>query len=223
MHANWIIQQRWKHVLFLHWRTDPGALQALVPFELDLFEGKAVVSIVPFRMEAIRFPFMPSLPGVSSLWELNLRTYVKVGGRSGIYFFTLDTDSRLGCWVANRFFHLPYRLAEMEGLVAQKRYDFASRRGAMSFRIGAELLGKTKEKSALDLWATERYRLFTQAGGRSYEGEVLHRAWPLEEVGALELQDSFSGMLPVKLENGPEAVSYAREINVRFRPFKALL
>ncbi|NDG85612.1 MAG: DUF2071 domain-containing protein, partial [Proteobacteria bacterium] len=40
----WVIEQTWEHALFLNWKLDPAGLAPLVPFELDLHEGKAVVS-----------------------------------------------------------------------------------------------------------------------------------------------------------------------------------
>ena len=82
--------------------------------EVDTFEGEAFLSIVPFTMENVRFRFLPPLP-FSSLWELNLRTYVKHKNWKGVYFFTLDTDHPLAQWIARKFFNLPYRLRRMEG------------------------------------------------------------------------------------------------------------
>ena len=55
----WVIEQHWKHVLFMHWKLDPELLQPHVPFALDLHEGAAVLSIVPFKMESIRSPLTP--------------------------------------------------------------------------------------------------------------------------------------------------------------------
>ncbi len=107
---NWIIRQKWEHVLFLSWFVDPAQIQPLIPFELDTWNGKAVISIVPFKMSRIRLRGLPEIPFASELFELNLRTYVKHGHQSGIHFVTLDTDSRLGQWVANTVFKLPLSL-----------------------------------------------------------------------------------------------------------------
>ena len=134
----WIMEQDWNHVLFLHWQIEPALISAHVPFPLDLFEGKAVISIVPFRMDRIRFPFLPVVPLLSQLWELNLRTYVNVSGVRGVYFFTLDTDSALACLIANQFFHLPYRLAKMNGQVFDGQYGFTSERSGYRDSYGME-------------------------------------------------------------------------------------
>ena len=224
----WIIEQRWNHVLFLHWRIDPSVLQPLVPFDLDLFHGEAVISIVPFRMEGIRLPYTPPLfwvPGLTcltGLWELNLRTYVTVGNRTGVYFFTLDTDSRIGSWIANRFFHLPYRLAGIEGEVSGESYRLNSQRPPFSFSVeaGLDATGKKKVKTELDHWATERYRLFTKDRHHTYEGMVMHGEWPLEEVKLVTLEDRFSCQLPISLRGDPESLSYVRSLVVRFCPFR---
>ena len=218
----WVIEQTWKHVLFLHWKVDAALIQASVPFELDLFEGQAVVSIVPFRMEGIRFPYCPTLPGVSQLWELNLRTYVKVGGVRGIYFITLDTDSKLGVFVAQKFFHLPYHLARIEAHVKENAYGFASHREKASLRLHATLHQRRKSASALDTWACERYSLFTRHGGKIFRGQVIHAPWELEEASLDRIDDQFSSLLPIKLTPTPLEVSYAQKLQVRFQPFEVV-
>ncbi len=100
--TGWIIAQSWKNVFFIHYKIDPKLVEHLVPFKLDLYDGQAVISVVPFLMDGIRFPFMPLIPKVSRLWELNIRTYVEVNGKKGVYFFTLETDSRMGELVAKK-------------------------------------------------------------------------------------------------------------------------
>ncbi|HEY6168615.1 MAG TPA: DUF2071 domain-containing protein, partial [Verrucomicrobiae bacterium] len=44
----------WGRVLMLHFETDPRALQRAVPFELDLRDGRAFVSLVAFTMRGMR-------------------------------------------------------------------------------------------------------------------------------------------------------------------------
>ena len=77
--------QRWHDLLFAHWPIEPERMRALVPaaLELDLFDGQAWLAVVPFRMSAIRLRGLPPVPGTSAFEELNVRTYVKAGGRRG--------------------------------------------------------------------------------------------------------------------------------------------
>ncbi|NJK31046.1 MAG: hypothetical protein HC927_00785 [Deltaproteobacteria bacterium] len=45
----------WLDLLFAHWSCAPATIRALVPaaLELDTFEGRAYVAVVPFRMENV--------------------------------------------------------------------------------------------------------------------------------------------------------------------------
>ena len=59
-------------------------------FELDQFEGQAWLGVVPFHMTNVSPRGVPPLPWMSAFPELNVRTYVRVGGVPGVYFFSLD-------------------------------------------------------------------------------------------------------------------------------------
>lgn len=215
--SGWIIEQRWKNVLFLHYKVDPVALQKIVPFKLDLHEGRAVISIVPLLMDGIRFPFLPSIPWVSKLWELNIRTYVEVNGIKGVYFFSLETDSKLGEFIANKFFHLPYRYSKIKSQIIGNEYDLQHSRNDFSFLINANVL-ENKAFCPFEFWATERYSLFTKKGDRIYRGIVMHQPWKLQEIKINQLEDQFSKLVSSNLGELVGS-SYARELKVRFRPF----
>lgn len=215
---NWIISQRWSHVLFLSFRCNPDQIRQKIPRELevDTADGSAWLSIVPFYMSRIRFPFTPTLP-FGSLWELNLRTYVKYRGRPGIYFFTLDTDNRLGQKIAKYCFHLPYRLRKMNGQVSEGSYCFGS---PGSFEIKAEL-GAAIKSNALDTWLVERYHLYTKSKKHLYRGDVIHESWQLQRVDALSHEDRFSTQFGFDSATDVHA-RYAELLDVRFRPFVKL-
>lgn len=81
----------WLDVVFLHFEADPAVLQREIPWSLDLFEGRAFVSLVAFTMRDLRpcfggrlaaLPFKP----IAAHEFLNVRTYVQHRGERGIYF-----------------------------------------------------------------------------------------------------------------------------------------
>ncbi len=207
----WIISQRWSDVLFLNYEADSNELQKIVPYPLDLFEGKAVVSIVPFVMGKIRFPFLPSIPGLSRLYELNLRTYVRVNNRPAVYFLTLDSNHLIGVIIARLGFSLPYRFKSMK-LTHRGNYLFESRNLSLSSQID-----KSTVKSDFDRWITERYALVVKRSGKDLWGVVEHLPWELYGVKDIEIKDHFSSEF-VTLKNFLGA-SYAKSLDVRFRPF----
>lgn len=213
----WIMSQHWSDVIFLHYEVDAQKLQQLTPFPLDLYEGKAIVSIVPFVMSRIRFPFLPSIPGLSRLLELNLRTYVRVNGVPAVYFFTLDSNHLPGVLIARWFFALPYRWVKLH-FNKNKNYEFSSSKFELKAQIGEIAL-----PNDFDRWATERYALFTHRGSASLCGIVEHAPWKLQMLKVISLRDDFSSLLGMDLKaQAFRATAYAQQLDVRFRPFRKI-
>src|SRR5215207_8486826 len=113
--APWLMTQTWHDLLFTHWPVDPVLLRAKVPesFDVDLFEDRAWIGVIPFHMTNVSPRGVPSLPWLSEFPELNVRTYVRVGDRAGVYFFSLDAGSALAVTAARTLLNLPYHRAEM--------------------------------------------------------------------------------------------------------------
>src|SRR5205809_5604562 len=134
----WVMAQTWHDLLFAHWPVETGALRRLIPRDLplDTFEGRCWVGIAPFHMSHIHARGLPPLPGLSRFPELNVRTYVTLNGKPGVYFFSLDATSRPAVWAARRFYCLPYFYASMS-VVARDgwiNYDSRRRSGKAEFR-----------------------------------------------------------------------------------------
>src|SRR5258706_14540524 len=89
----------WMRVLMIHFEVDADALQRDVPYELDLRDGRVFVSLVAFTMENMRSRLGGQLGAwlcrpIATLHFLNVRTYVRHDGESGIHF--------LAEWLSNR-------------------------------------------------------------------------------------------------------------------------
>lgn len=220
----WVISQIWRDILFLNYKVDKNFLLKHIPdcLELDTFQGQAFASVVPFRMEGIRFPFTPRLP-FSRMWELNLRTYVSYEGVPGIYFFTLDTDHVLAQWIAETFFHLPYRVVPLRGFVDSSRYLFEAKD---TLKLEAALTPVPLVTSAYHEWMVERYCLYTfqnnSRGQNLWRGEVIHEPWPLCYAKLQQLQETFCENLLPGLNGELDSVFFAKTLPVYFKPFTKL-
>jgi uncharacterized protein YqjF (DUF2071 family) len=225
---NWTIEQRWSHTLFVNWKVSPQSLQPSVPFPLDLHQGQAVLSVVPFRMDRVRFRGLPgALTTWTSLWEINLRTYVKVGGISGIYFLTLETPHRLANFVARTAFRLPYRYARMK----VKHQPGGGCIDAQVTRPGGGLqpLGLIFERETglrpslsadpFQVWVTERYHLFVEKNGRSFRGDVHHEPWRVRRVKVQALSGGIATVSRLPDPSRLEPCYEAGPLRVRFEPF----
>src|SRR3954469_11969493 len=130
---------RWDRAVFIHYEADPAALQRDVPFELDLRNGRAFVSIVAFTLQRMR----PRIGGRLGEWLfkpiathefLNVRTYVRQGSETGIYFLAEWLSNPLSVRLGPRSFGLPYHFARIN-------YDHArdgeTLRGTIKARDGS--------------------------------------------------------------------------------------
>jgi uncharacterized protein len=101
-------------------------------FPLDLFEGTAWLGVVAFHMTNVAPGGVPSLPWISEFPELNVRTYVRVADKPGIYLFSLDAGSALAVQAARSLLNLPYFVAEMRVVRNNNTIDYDSQREACS-------------------------------------------------------------------------------------------
>lgn len=188
----WIMSQTWNDLLFAHWPVDADALRTLVPasFELDLFDGRAWVGIVPFHMTNVAPRFVPALPWVSAFPELNVRTYVTAGGKPGVFFFSLDAGNALAVGAARTLLNLPYYSAAMTVDADQGIVAYASRRQS---EPRAEFTGRYRGlgdrrppiRGTLEHFLTERYCLYAvDHTFHAYRLEIHHPAWALEAAEA---------------------------------------
>lgn len=194
-----IMRQNWRELLFVHWAFDPDAIQPLIPagLELDTFEGRGYVGLVPFTMTGVRPVGLPPIPWLSSFHETNVRTYVHRQGRDpGVWFFSLDAANPVAVWLARRLFHLPYHDASMflerEILPGRENaprgsilYAGARRRlGPLpaSYLIRGAVVGPVEpaRPGTLEHFLAERYLLYSRRGGQLYRGQVHHAPYPLQ-------------------------------------------
>ena len=188
----WVMTQTWHDLLFAHWPVDPRILRERVPsaFALDLFEGVGWVGIVPFHMTNVAPRGVPSLPWISEFPELNVRTYVRVHDRPGIYFFSLDAGSTLAVQAARTLLNLPYFSASMTVRAQAGGIEYESRRrdpsdAALSatYRpVGARFQAV---HGSFEYFLTERYCLYNlNHQGAPYRLEIHHPPWPLQAADA---------------------------------------
>jgi hypothetical protein len=189
----WIMTQSWHELLFAHWPVDVAALREKVPSALpiDTFDGQAWLGIVPFRMSNVAPRGVPVLPLISAFPELNVRTYVTLDGKAGVYFFSLDAANAVAVRLA-RLMHLPYYTAAMDVAARDGWTHYRSRR-TWSGAAPAELKGHYRPvgdsrpalPGTLEYFLTERYCLYTaDRSGRSYRLEIHHPPWTLQSAEA---------------------------------------
>ena len=178
----------WDKAVFIHYETDPDILQRQIPFELDLREGRAFVSLVAFTLLRMR----PRIGGRLGEWLfkpiashefLNVRTYVRQAGEPGIFFLAEWLSNPLSVRLGPRSFGLPYRFGHLHYAHAKKNDDIsgsvAATEGHLKYRsaISAAVF-ESSEEGSLTEFLLERYTAFTCRGHRRRLFRVWHEPWP---------------------------------------------
>lgn len=220
----WVMRMRWCDLLFAHWPVDVEALRPLVPTALDIdtFDGRAYVGIVPFGMEDVAPRGLPSLPRVGAFPEVNVRTYVRHDGVDGVWFFSLDAGSRTAVEAARAGFHLPYYKAAMAMERQSEAIDFRSerrdRRGrpaVLDVRYRPTGPVERAAPGSLEAWLTARLRLFAIDGrGRLTRTEIRHAPWPLRPAEAEFRSESLAAAQGIRLPDEPPHLRFADRLDV---------
>lgn len=218
------MRQRWAELAFLHWTVPVEALARRLPpgLEVDTFEGRAFVGLVPFTMTGVRPAGLPAVSWLSDFHEVNVRTYVHRGGRDpGVWFFSLDAANSLAVAVARALWRLPYNRARMSLARDGATIRYASDRlwpgpRPASCRVEYQPLGSPQPAvpGTLEHFLAERYILYAAAGGRLYNGRVHHPPYPLQPARAAGLDETL--LAAAGLARPPDAplVHYAQEVEV---------
>ncbi|MDX2378669.1 MAG: DUF2071 domain-containing protein [Acidimicrobiia bacterium] len=227
-----VMVQRWTDVVFLHWRFDPGVVQALLPggVTVDTHDGSAWVGLVPFQMEGLGVPGLAPLPHVGRFPEVNVRTYVRAGRRRGVWFFSLDVDRLLPAVVARVAYHLPYcagrahhvRNSELVVSRVERRWPRAddSPVSEIVVKTGAAV----DPDDELIRFLTDRWGLIssTRRGGLRYAA-VDHPAWSLHAAEVVHLADGLVAAAGLPAPHATPHVMWSPGVDVRVgRPQRAI-
>lgn len=200
----------------LNYEVSPALLEPLVPegVTLDLWQGRALVSVVGFRFLDTRVLGVP-VPQHRDFDEVNLRFYVRhvtAGGeiRRGVTFVRELVPRRAIALVARLAYNEPYRAVPMrssapEGMAERPgRIEYHWRTGAGWQGLGATAIGTPAAlvpRSEAE-FVTEHYWGYTrQRDGGTVEYAVTHPSWRVWATEAPTLTADVAGLY------GPEFVA----------------
>jgi uncharacterized protein len=225
--GRWRWSQRWCEVFFAHWRLPVGQLQPLVPagLELDTWGRDAWLSAVAFRLQNVRLRGLPPLGPFSNFLELNLRTYVRLGGGSAIYFLSIHAGSRLAVRLARWLTPLPYAHARIEYQRRGNAWRFdsylAADRVRPLFRAEFQEPGRAAPAAdgSLDQWLLERYTAYlSDRPGRLHRMVVLHAPWQAFLVDAEVCARGLAASQRLDLTGPPECCHFSPPLQALLWP-----
>jgi uncharacterized protein YqjF (DUF2071 family) len=196
--AGSFLTAEWRDVLMLNYEVPPELLLGHVPrgTELDLLDGKALISIVGFRFLKTRVYGIP-IPGHGAFEEVNLRFYVRSQldrSRRGVVFIKEIVPRHAVTWIARALYEENYHTHRMnhalERGAGHTRVRYGIDTGTRRHLLHAVALGEPAALlpgSETEFIAEHYYGYTKQADGGTVEYRVDHPSWLVHEVRDAEL------------------------------------
>lgn len=217
----WLITQEWHDMLFLHWPVSPYLIRQYVPLELeiDLYNNKAWVGFVFYKVKGNRPRLIPLVPGVRSFLELNIRTYVTYKGRKGIHAFSLNASNSLIVKLTTLGNFLPYRYAEVRLKRHKKMFTYSITKDmnqSETLVTTFKVVSKPIESNHFEQWLTERYHLWTKPKHQLYRIDTSHSPWMLQHVTGIIHEHAMAPFLQTDFQTVSPVAHYSKKKKARF-------
>ena len=188
------IAAAWRFLCIANFEVERARIERLLPAgtEIDLFQGRALVSLVGFRFLDTRVLGVP-IPGHRDFDEVNLRFYVRRRmsegqWRRGVTFIREFVPRRAVAMVARLCYHEPYRALPMRHHLETGRDDdgdptavsYGWRVGGRWHTLGATITGPPAlpaPGSEAEFSVEHYWGYNSRPGGTTMEYEVRHAAW----------------------------------------------
>jgi hypothetical protein len=221
-----VMVQRWDDVVFLHWAYDPAEVARLLPagVEVDTFDGRAWVGLVPFHMRRLGIPGWAPLPGVGSFPEVNVRTYVRAGRHRAVWFCSLDVDRWLPALTARAAYRLPYcageaahaRAGDVVTSSVDRRWPRPRSVAGATTRISVRIGDPVDASDPFVRFLTGRWGLVSagRRGALRY-APVDHDPWRLHHVSVDHLDDTLVSAGGLERPEGIPHAMWSPGVDVR--------
>ena len=189
----------WESLGMVHLEIPAQELQPSIPFQLDLFERTAYVTLVFFTMRGMRVTRGPRiLNWLLYLFReqrfLNARTYVRHNGERGIHFIREWISDPFCVHLGPLLYGLPYRYGKHDFRMGERRFaaNVSDRVTGTSLQCEFKLSEPFHrcEPGSRDEFFFERYVAFNSHGRKARSFRVSHEPWEQSSAEATLIDDS---------------------------------
>jgi uncharacterized protein len=192
----------WRQLAMLNYEIAPALLEPRLPTgtELDLWNGKTLVSVVGFRFLNTRV-WRIAFPFHGNFEEVNLRFYVRRkaddGWRRGVVFIKEIVPRAAIAFAARKFYNENYVALPMDHKIDTHSAEYSWRFRGRENRIKVTTQGEPQELviGFEAEFITEHYWGYSrQPNGSTMEYKVEHPRWRVREAVDTELDCDVTGL-----------------------------
>jgi uncharacterized protein YqjF (DUF2071 family) len=221
---------RWEDLVMANYSVPPEILLPYLPkgVELDLFEGKAYVSLVGFIFKNTRLFGVP-IPLMGTFEEINLRFYVKRKDgdtfKRGVVFINETVPYKIVAFIANKLYKEHYisiptksRITQIESL-KEICFQWKPKTGWNKIAITTDNISALMPSDSIEEFIFEHYYGYTKVSDtETQEYRVNHPRWRINNVITTDIHCDFRAMygndFAFLSERNPDSVIFAEGSNV---------
>ena len=200
------LKANWENIIMVNYEIDPEILLPFLPkgVELDLYEGKAFVSLVGFMFKNTKI-FKVPIPYFGNFEEINLRFYVKrIEGttiKRGVVFNNETIPYRIVAWIANKLYKEHYTVVPTKHFIhqigekKQVKFEWLLDKKCNHILVETEVASKEMITNSLEEFIYEHYYGYTKVNeSATEEYHLKHPSWEVCKMLKYNVNCDFSAM-----------------------------
>lgn len=197
----------WEDLIISTFEVDKKILEPYLPknTEIDLFNGKALMSSVAFTFSKVTF-FGFKIPFHQKFGQINFRFYAKskINGAKGVVFIKEFAPKPIIAFIANTFYNEPYYFKNIHLNVNssenEKTLKYSYKHIQLKTKINTSIKSLTKNK--LNAFIVDRYTAFVKSSKtKTFQYKIDHKPWKLYQTKTTEIDKQILMLLPKKFRN----------------------
>lgn len=195
----------WQDLIMSTFEVDKKILEPYLPnnTELDLFNGKALMSMVAFTFSKVKF-FGYKVPFHQRFGQINFRFYVKskIDKTKGVVFIKEFAPKPIIAFIANAFYNEPYFFKKIDLKKTTNYKDLAVKYSYKNLRIEVTSKLQKLKKNAIEQFIVDRYIAFIKSySNKTIQYKIDHKPWNVYKTESLNINKNILTLLPEKFKN----------------------
>ncbi|MBC7486724.1 MAG: DUF2071 domain-containing protein [Cytophagaceae bacterium] len=200
------LKAKWQNIIMVNYEVPVEFLSAYVPqgVELDLYNGKAYISLVGFLFKNTKLFNIP-IPGLGTFEEINLRFYVvkKNNGENlrGVVFINETVPYKSVAWMANKLYKEHYSTFKTKSSLVNFpfeqhiRYEWLLNNQWQHISVAASSIHNNMLPDSLEEFIYDHYAGYTKVNSTyTLEYRIKHPSWKVYPVKAFDIKCDFDAM-----------------------------
>jgi uncharacterized protein YqjF (DUF2071 family) len=200
------LKANWENIIMVNYEIDPKVLLPFLPngVELDLYEGKAYISLVGFMFKKTKLFNIP-IPKLGTFEEINLRFYVirkeENQIKRGVFFINETIPYKIVAWMANVLYKEHYTVVPTKHTITKAEksqkvtFEWMVNKKWNSIYVEHAISTQQMHQSSLEKFIYEHYYGYTKTDkNKTEEYRLHHPSWKIHNVIDYQISCDFEAM-----------------------------